>query len=240
MMELPRIMGIGSADALGTFGLLLAMGAYLFLQLGLIRGEGYLYPTLNLIASIALLISLMEMFNLYSALGEIAWIAISLLGITRLFILRRYFRLTSEEERAGAALAPSLDLEDMRVLLRMGEWKDLEPGARLAAEDTPVDALWYIDQGRCRVEHGGTTVAMIGPGGLIGEITYRTGAPATASVFAETPLRGLRFDASALRDLLARKPRIDSALEFGVAGDLRRKLAQTTQSLTGPGRDDAA
>jgi hypothetical protein len=40
----------GAPDALGALGLILYLGSYLALQLGLIRGDGWLFPTFILAA----------------------------------------------------------------------------------------------------------------------------------------------------------------------------------------------
>jgi CRP-like cAMP-binding protein len=225
--------GYTLADGFGTIGLLLYIGSYLALQLGMLRGDGYLFPLLNLLAALFVLISLLEMFNLYAALSEIAWIAISLIGIARLYIVHRYLGLTPEEWAAARAMVPSLPKDRARRLLRTGAWVDLPAGEVLATEGHPVGALLFIAEGRCRIVHRGVRVAEIGPGGMIGEMTYRTGAPATATVVAGTPVRVLRLEAQPLRAFLSRNEDIAEALERAVAGDLRRKLAETTRALAG-------
>ena len=63
-------------DALGVLSLVLYLGSYLALQLGLIRGDGWLFPTLNLAASLSLILSLMAQFNLYFMMVEVAWAVI--------------------------------------------------------------------------------------------------------------------------------------------------------------------
>jgi CRP-like cAMP-binding protein len=225
--------GYSLADGFGAVGLCLYIGSYLALQLGIVRGDGYLYAVLNLLAATFVLISLMEMFNLYAALSEVAWIAISLIGIARLYIVHRFLSLTPEERAAAHALVPGLAKDRARRLLRTGAWVDLPAGEVLATEGEPVGALVFIAEGRCRIVHRGVRVAEIGPGGMIGEMTYQTGAPATATVVAGTPVRVLRLEAQPLRAFLSKNEDVAEALERAVAGDLRRKLAETTRALAG-------
>jgi CRP-like cAMP-binding protein len=225
--------GYTLADGFGTVGLLLYIGSYLALQLGMLRGDGYLYPLLNLLAASFVLISLLEIFNLYAALSEVAWIVISLIGIVRLYIVHRFLSLTPDEWAAARAMVPGLPKDRARRLLRTGRWVDLPAGEVLATEGEPVGALVFIAEGRCRIVHRGIRVAEIGPGGMIGEMTYRTGAPATATVLAGTPVRILRLEAQPLRAFLSRNEDVAEALERAVAGDLRRKLAETTRALAG-------
>jgi CRP-like cAMP-binding protein len=228
----------GFGDVLGTLGLALYIGSYLALQLGLVKGEGYLYAVLNLLAAAAVLASLMEMFNLYAALGEIAWIAISLVGIARLYIVRRFLRLTPDEAAVARTIVPGLSRDRARRLLRLGDWREAAPGETLAAQGEPVGALMIVVEGSCGVEHDGRPVAVIGPGAVIGEITLATGGPATASVTAATAVRMLHIKREPLLAFLRRNEDVEHAIERAMADDLRRKLMETTRSLSG--RDQAA
>lgn len=242
MIDLLRLGGSaveGFGDALGALGLALYIGSYLALQLGFIRGDGYAYATLNLLAAAAVLGSLLEAFNLYAALGEIAWIAISLVGIVRLYVVRRFLRLTPEETAVARTLVPGLPRDRARRLLRLGDWRTLAPGETLAEQGAPVGALMVVTEGSCRIVHDGSAVAVVGPGAVIGEITLATGGPATATVAAATPVRLLRLERGRLLAFLRRNEDVEHALERAMADDMRRKLAETTRALA-LGRADPA
>ncbi len=74
---------------IGVAGFLLYMLSYALLQLGRISGHGYSYTVLNMLAATFVLISLLHQFNLASALIQISWIIISLIGIFRLWSSNR-------------------------------------------------------------------------------------------------------------------------------------------------------
>lgn len=228
----PGALADGMGDALGILGLALYLGSYLALQLGLIRGDGYAYPVLNLLAAAGILASLVEAFNIYAAVGEIAWIAISAVGILRLWVLRRYLRLSPDETLAARSLAPGLATHRVRRLLKLGRWSDVRPGQVLATEGAPVGALTFIAAGLCRIEVGGAPVATIGSGGVVGEMTVLSGEPATATVIVVTPARLLTIGAQPLRDFLARNEDVRAEVERSFATDLRRKLLRTTRALS--------
>ena len=222
----------GAPDALGVLSLILYLGSYLSLQLGLIRGDGWLFPTLNLAASLSLILSLTAQFNLYSMMVEVAWAVISVIGLIRLYIIYKYFHFTDEEQAAAKRLAPGLAKDRFRKLLSRGNWSDVSPGHVLTRESLPVTHLIYVASGVCRIQIDGTNVANIGAGGLIGEMTYHTGQPATATVIVDAASRILSFERAALEGFLDRNNDIRDALERSIAGDLRHKLAATTQTLT--------
>src|SRR5262245_10083532 len=198
-------------DALGALGLILYLGSYLALQLGLIRGDGWLFPTLILAASLSLILSLTAQFNPYSMMVEVAWATISVIGLIRLYIIYKY-RFTEEEQAAAKRLGPGLTKDRVRKLLSLGKWSDVSPGYVLTREGQPVAHLIYIASGVCRIQIDRAIVATIGAGALIG----------------------------ALEGFLDCNDDIRAALERAIAGDLRNKLAATTQTLADDRRGPVA
>jgi CRP-like cAMP-binding protein len=59
---------------------------------------------------------------------------------------------------------------------------------------------------------------------VIGEVTYRTGHPATATVTVSDDTVLLRFEVTALRAFVARNADIAAVLEQNLANHLRAKL----------------
>jgi hypothetical protein len=96
----------GVPGILGALGLILYVGSYLALQLGLIRGDGWAFPALNLAAALSLILSLAEAFNLFAMVVQIVWVVISTIGLIRLYLIYRYLRFTDDERGAVARLRP--------------------------------------------------------------------------------------------------------------------------------------
>jgi hypothetical protein len=218
-------------DAAGILGAMLYLTAYGGLQAGLIRGEGYLYPTLNLFASLAILISLSAWFNPFSAFIETCWVLISLFGIARLWFLTRGLTFTDEERAFLDAALPGIPRLTARRFLRRGRWEDLAPGAVLTREEAPVDRLTYIASGAASVTHGGLEVATIPEGLFVGELGVLSRAPATATVTVTAPTRAFTIDADALSALVARHPDLKLSLDAGIGADARRKILGANRRL---------
>ncbi|WP_425038429.1 CBU_0592 family membrane protein [Primorskyibacter sp. S187A] len=70
------------ARFIGVVGFLLYMAAFAGLQLGWLCGNGILYSALNVGAAAMVLISLSTEFNLASALIQVSWISIGMIGIS--------------------------------------------------------------------------------------------------------------------------------------------------------------
>lgn len=70
-------------DVAGLLGVIFYFCSYGALQLGRLDGNSMKYSVLNGIAAILVLISLYKSFNLASALIQIIWITVSVVGICR-------------------------------------------------------------------------------------------------------------------------------------------------------------
>ena len=76
-------------ELLGIAGFLFYMAAYGLLQLGKISGQSYSYTLMNMAAASLVLLSLIHQFNLASLLIQVAWILISIVGLIRIWRMRR-------------------------------------------------------------------------------------------------------------------------------------------------------
>lgn len=69
-------------DVVGLFGVVLTVLAYLALQARRMKGDGFIFPLLNLIGAAAILCPLiLGKFNLAPFVIETAWIFISIYGL---------------------------------------------------------------------------------------------------------------------------------------------------------------
>ncbi len=75
-------------QAIGVAGFVLYMLSYFLLQIGKIEGSGNIYILMNLTAASFVLVSLVHNFNLASALIQISWILISLIGLIRYNLIK--------------------------------------------------------------------------------------------------------------------------------------------------------
>jgi len=69
-------------ELVGMAGFSLYVMTYGLLTFGVLRGHSVAYFALNLLAAACVLISLSVSFNLASALTQIFWISMSMIGIT--------------------------------------------------------------------------------------------------------------------------------------------------------------
>jgi CRP-like cAMP-binding protein len=226
------IASLDVRDIFGTVGVIGYVGAYLALQLGLLKGDGYMFPALNLAASLSVLISLTRDFNPFSTTIEICWITISIIGISRIYLVQRFIKLSEEEAEVARRIVPSLKKDRARRFLRLGRFVDVPVDYVLTTQGQPVVDVAMVMNGICHIERGATHIASISAGALVGELTLSTGAPATATVRAVEPSRLFLIDRKALLGFLQRNPEALADMERSIAGDLRLKLTNTTTKLS--------
>ena len=113
-------------DMIGLLGVAVYLVSYLVLQLGLVSGQSMVYAAANIVAAGSVLFSLSYQFNLSSALIQTMWILISLIGISRLYLLHKTTSFTTDERRFLSSKFPGLPIDQARKLAAfrgMDEWR---------------------------------------------------------------------------------------------------------------------
>jgi len=77
------LIGLTVFDAFGLLGFIVYLAAFSALQFEWLDGNGRAYAWANILAASFVLVSLVEAFNLASALIQISWIIIGYVGIVR-------------------------------------------------------------------------------------------------------------------------------------------------------------
>jgi len=220
---------------LGLAGVVVYIAAYFALQAGLIKGQGYSYAGLNTVAAVLVLISLAESFNLPSAIIQVTYIAISVLGMIRFYLLTRQIRFSAEE--MGVLDMALLDVPQLecRRFLDLGTWQDQPRGAVLTEEGEPVRSLYFLVRGQASVDVGGKTVVQLEPPSLIGEMSVVMRMPASATVTVTEPARLLCIEAGVLDNFLARNPIVRHALDSHIARHIGANLRRNNAVLSAGG-----
>lgn len=220
-------------DAIGLAGVVFYISAYAALQAGLLRGNGYTYTIMNLIAAALVLVSLTNNFNLSSAIIQTTWIAISVFGLGRYFILHHSTRLTPEEAAFARSKLPTIPKPLVRRFFLSGSWEDLPPGTVIAEEDEELGALVYILLGEAEVSHGGHKVGMLDSDSFVGELTCFDGGRATATVTLASPSRVFKVTSKELLKLCNRNPELRVDIERAIRKDTGIKLVAANARMSG-------
>jgi CRP-like cAMP-binding protein len=219
----------------GYLGVAFYVGAYAALQGGIIRGAGYLYALLNLVAASLVLVSLANAFSLSAAMVQIFWIAISAVGLTRLFLINRRIRFDAEEQTLLGDALPDLGRLPARRFLDRGVWSVQPPGATLTVEGRPVTELHYLLNGSADVVVGARTIAELDHG-LVGEMNVLKEGPASATVRVTEPSRVFTISGRNLRALAQSDADFRAHLHERLSHAMQGKLTRANARLAGADR----
>lgn len=215
----------------GLVGVAFYLGSYAALQSGLLKGAGYTYTILNLTAASLVFVSLFAEWNMSSAIIQISWITISIVGLTRLWFLHRMLRFNADEQVLVDNCFATMSGIDVRRLLDLGVWIEAPKGYVLTEQGLPVENLYYIQSGGVDVLIDGQKIAQVGEGDFIGEMGCLTHAAATATVTLNQSTRFFRIRSDDLCKLLRRNPDLQPHLEYAFAHKTRKKLVETNAAL---------
>lgn len=215
----------------GLLGAAVTVGAYLSLQLGYLRGQGYYYAGLNALGAALVLVSMQEAFNVSSAIMQGIWISVSVVGITRYYILSHTSHLSPEEQEFAEATVPGLDRIEARRLLNLGTWGNAEPGMQLTRQGEKNENIYYLLDGKAEVWADEFPLAELGDHTFVGDISLVTGDTATATVEVSQPARYLAFPVAALNRLLQHDAEIRRHLKAALSGHLVGKLLRTSRDF---------
>lgn len=208
----------------GILGVIVYLGAYFALQIGWIRGQSFIYPSLNLVAAALVLTSLITNFNLASAIIQISFILISLIGLVRMALGSFLVRFSDEEKHFLSSKFPSLRGQRARQFLDAGTWRNLQPGTILTQEGTPSKMVSYVASGSVDISSGEQLLYKYSSDILVGEISCLAGAPSTATAIVTKRTRVFCIGSEKLRRMVARDAELRLNVEAGFSRDIRQKI----------------
>jgi hypothetical protein len=125
---------------------------------------------------------------------------------------------------------PTLDGNLRARMLKLARWETREPGEVLVEEGQTAPQLVFIARGAASVEKGGMLVGVCGPGDFLGEMSFLTGRPASATVRVANEIRCCVYDPVALKQMSRKAPAIRQALEFSFNRNLVGKLERMNEA----------
>jgi Popeye-like protein len=140
---------------------------------------------------------------------------------------------SEEEKELHETLFKNFAPFEFMKLMRVGKWREAQPGDVLAIEQKPLDAVMLIYNGLVGVEQNGKEVAKLKDGNFIGEVSFITEGAATATVKALIPTRYIAWPKVAIKALLNRNPSMRFAMQAMLSTDLSKKLMRRAPSFHG-------
>lgn len=165
---------------------------------------------------------------------EVIFVLVNVGQLLILWYFARRHHFAEHEQHFAESMPKSVERRTVRRLLRLARLHTAEPGERLTTEGAPVSELMFIADGVVQIERGGQIVAVCGQGDFLGEMSFVTGAPATATAVVAKPLRYLAFDQTRLRLALEADNELKQAMDASFNRNLIGKLAKANQTEAAP------
>jgi len=159
---------------------------------------------------------------------EIIFVAVNVGQLLILWYYARQHRFAEHEQRFAESMPRGVERRTIRRLLKLTRLRQAEPGERMTTEGALVGDLMFIAEGVVQIERGGQIVAACGPGDFLGEMSFLTGAPATATAVVVKPTRYLAFDQTRLRLALEADGELKQAMDASFSRNLVGKLTKTS------------
>jgi CRP-like cAMP-binding protein len=122
--------------------------------------------------------------------------------------------------------------EDLEQLDRETTMDDAVAGATLFDEGDPAGGVAAILEGQVEIVSGGRTLATLGAGSVLGELSvFLPSAARTATARAKTPVRMITWRADDVQGRLSRHERLATAIVADMAFVLAERLDRRTQDV---------
>lgn len=161
-----------------------------------------------------------------SVLWETIFVIVNVVQLLIIWYYEYHHRFDAEHQHFADNMPDTVDRSAIKRLLDLADLERYEPGQVLTTEGAKVTQLVYIADGIVKVEHADRVVAICGPGDYIGELSFLSGNPATATATVVKPTRALVFDQARLTTAVGNDAQLrrtlESALNKNLAGKLMR------------------
>jgi CRP/FNR family transcriptional regulator, cyclic AMP receptor protein len=122
----------------------------------------------------------------------------------------------------GVPLLANLTKKQLKAVAGTCIEVEFEPGQTLVKEMEDGQHLVSITSGTAKVVRNGRTIAKLGAGDVVGEMSLLDGEPRSATVVADGPVSGVVVHRTAFRRLLDEHPTMCSKLLLAQTARLRR------------------
>lgn len=158
---------------------------------------------------------------------EVIFVAVNVGQLAILWYYARRHRFSEDEGRFVDKLPRDIERRKIKRLLRLARPHRAEAGEVLTREGKRPAHLIFVTEGVAQIEQGGgRIVGVCGPGDFIGEMSFITGAPASATAIAARPMRYFAFDQGALEAALAADGELRRAMDASFNRNLVGKLVK--------------
>jgi hypothetical protein len=175
-----------------------------------------------------------------SVLWETIFVLVNVGQLLIIWYYENHHRFSEEKDHFARNMPGDVDRSALKRLLDLASLERFAPDERLTHEGDKVDKLIYIADGIVKIEHMDRLVAICGPGDYVGELSFLSGNPASASSIVVKPVRALIFDQATLNAAIKSDAQLRRTLESALNRNLAGKLVRSNETGAGDQRPATA
>ena len=185
---------------------------------------------------VSILASLFSVFYNYTIPVEPMWLAINwnfvfitlnLYHIAVIIYEKRPIKMAPKDKELYETLFKDLSPVEYLKISKVARWEKYESGEKIIRQGTPVLDLILIYNGTVDVAVDGKKVAELRDGQFVGEMSFLTEKPATATCIVKHPCECLVWKQKEFKELLKRNP----SLYFTIQSLLSAQVSQNLVSI---------
>lgn len=165
-----------------------------------------------------------------SVLWETIFVVVNVIQLLIIWYYEYHHRFADEERHFADNMPAGVDRSAIKRLLDLADLQRHATGDVLTTEGEPVKRLMYLADGIVKIELGDRVVAICGPGDYIGELSFLSGRPASATATVVKPTRILAFDQAKLTASIEADPQLRRTLESALNRNLAGKLVRSNDT----------
>jgi len=119
-------------------------------------------------------------------------------------------------------------MAEINIFKHASDALSLETGEALFREGDQGDVMFAVVEGEIEVSRNGSVIEVVGPGGILGELSLIDPAPRSAGAHARTPARVVRVDQRQFTFLVHEHP----TFALQVMAVMAERLRKTTDVST--------
>lgn len=158
------------------------------------------------------------------------FISLNFYHITKIIYGNRTIALNEKEQELYQMSFGQLNLIEFSKLIRMGQWRKADSGVDLVKEDQPMEELLMIYNGHVDIvvkDSDNETEKIVNhlkDGQFIGEMSFLSNHPATATVRTVHPTEYVSWRQKDLKELMARNPSLLFSLQAAMGAQITKAL----------------
>ena len=169
-----------------------------------------------------------------SVVWEAIFVAVNIGQLIILWYYERHHTFEEDQRHFVSSMPPGVERRSLKNLLELSTVREVPAGATLTTAGEAVTELIFVTKGVAVIERDGTTVAACGVGDYVGEMSFLTGRPASATAKAFKPMRVLAFDQLKLKAAMDSDAGIRRAMESSLNLNLVGKLVRANDQQAQP------